>query len=60
MGEKTVGTEDNQQRHGSQVEGGQTPQHGPSEAHGRKDSDESQLDPSSPGETGTTPGSNGK
>lgn len=60
MADKTIGTEDTQQRDGEHVEGGQPPQPGPSESHGHAQSDESHLDPSAPGETGTTPGSNGK
>lgn len=60
MADKNIGTDNEQKRDGAQEQGGPSPQPGPSEAGGRKGSDESHLDPSAPGETGTTPGTNGK
>lgn len=59
MADKTIGTEDSEQRQGNSVEGGQASQSGPQEGGDRKAA-ENKLDPSAPGETGTTPGSNGK
>jgi hypothetical protein len=61
--EKAVGSEEGSKAQPSGVEGGNpaTAGRGETRVHsGTPENSEGRLDPSAPGETGTTPGSNGK
>jgi len=59
--EQAIGFDDGSSKtQPSSVEGGDTPAPGPSEAQPHTKEAEKRVNPSAPGETGTTPGTNSK
>ena len=60
--EQAIGFEDGEgsKAQPSSVEGGDTKAPGPSETQPQTKEPEKRVNPSAPGETGTTPGTNGK
>jgi hypothetical protein len=59
--EQAIGSDDGGSKaQSSGAEGGNSPSTGPSETHPHTKEAEKRVNPSSPGETGTTPGTNGK